>query len=302
MDATAIEAKGLVRYFGDRPVVNQVSLSIPVGTITGLLGLNGAGKSTLIKMLMGLLAPTRGTSQLLGVDSDQLSAAQRARIGYTIEGHFLYSSISLRDSERIQMESFPTWNSSIFQTTLDRFGIRPDARIRTLSRGQRAGVSIALTLSSQPDLLILDDPAMGLDPVSRRALNESLLSFMDGGDRTILLSSHLLDDIERVTDRVLLMVEGRILVDSSVDEFLSRLSTWTCERSDVRDNLTFIPGLVFARPIGNRLTMFVVDVDPEAEAAMKRIGGNTLTRQETTFDSSVIAYLSRTRSSESLLV
>lgn len=302
MTDIAIAAKGLVRYFGDRPVVDQISLELPVGTVTGLLGLNGAGKSTLIKMLMGLLAPTRGTCSLLGVESSRLGAAERARIGYTIEGHYLYSSLTVRDSERFQMESFPRWNSSVFQTTIDRFGIRPNARIRTLSRGQRAGVSIALTLSSQPELLILDDPALGLDPVSRRALNESLLAFMDGGERTILLSSHLLDDVERVTDRVLVMVDGRILVDNTVEGFLSRLSTWVCERPDAAEKLPSVPGLVFAKPTGNRLTMFVVDVDQEAEAVMQRIGGNTLARLESSFDDSVIAYLSRSRSSESLLV
>lgn len=302
MTDVAISARGLVRYFGDRLVVDQVNLELPVGTVTGLLGLNGAGKSTLIKMLMGLLEPTRGTCSLLGVESCHLGPSERGRIGYTIEGHFLYSSLTVRDSERLQMETFPRWNSSIFQNTLDRFGILPNARVRTLSRGQRAGVSIALTLSSQPELLILDDPSLGLDPVSRRALNESLLAYMEGGERTILLSSHLLDDVERVTDRVLIMVHGRILVDSTVDAFLSRLSTWSCDRVDATEKMPFVPGLVCARAMGSRLTMYVVDVDQEAEAAMQRIGGSSLARLDSSFDDSVIAYLSRSRSSDSLLV
>ncbi len=301
MPQIAIEAKRLTRYFGNRFVVDQATFALPVGTVTGLLGLNGAGKSTMIKMLMGLLAPTRGVCSVLGIESNQLSAADRGRIGYTIEGHFLYSSMKVRDAELLQCESFPRWNSLSFRSTIERFGIRLEDRIRTLSRGQRAGVSIALTLSSDPELLILDDPALGLDPVSRRSLNETILEFMEGGNRTVLLSSHMLDDIERVTDQVLIMVNGRIMVDSSVSGFLARVSTWTCERADSTGKLPFVPGLVFARPIGNHVTMSVVDVDEEAESAMRRIGGTTLTRMESTFDGSVIAYLSRSRSSESFL-
>jgi ABC-2 type transport system ATP-binding protein len=301
MSSIAISANNLTRYFGNTPVVRQVSFDIPTGTVTGLLGLNGAGKSTLIKMLMGLLAPTRGSCSVLGVDSTLLTPSTRARIGYTIEGHFAYGRMTVRESEQFQSDSFPNWNPTLFQNTIERFGIRPTARIRTLSRGQRAGVSIALTLSSDPELLILDDPALGLDPVSRRALNETILEFMEGGERTVLLSSHLLDDIERVTDRVLVMVDGRILVNSSVSAFLERVSIWTCDSSDEPRHIPCVPGLIHAYRTGRRLALVVVDVDRESEAAMARIGGSTLTRSDSSFDESVIAYLSRSRSSQSFL-
>lgn len=301
MSSIAISANNLTRYFGNTPVVRQVSFDIPTGTVTGLLGLNGAGKSTLIKMLMGLLTPTRGSCSVLGVDSTLLTPSTRARIGYTIEGHFAYGRMTVRESEQFQADSFPKWNPTLFQNTVDRFGIRPSARIRTLSRGQRAGVSIALTLSSDPELLILDDPALGLDPVSRRALNETILEFMESGEHTVLLSSHLLDDIERVTDRVLVMVDGRILVNSSVPAFLERVSIWTCDSSDEPRQLPCIPGLIHAYRNGRKLTLAVVDVDQESQAAMSRIGGTSLTRSDSSFDESVIAYLSRSRSSQSFL-
>lgn len=301
MSSIAISADNLTRYFGKTPVVRQVSFDISTGTVTGLLGLNGAGKSTLIKMLMGLLAPTRGSCSVLGVESTMLTPATRARMGYTIEGHFAYGGMTVRESEQLQSDSFPHWNPTLFQNTIDRFGIRPSARIRTLSRGQRAGVSIALTMSSDPELLILDDPALGLDPVSRRALNETILEFMEDSRRTVLLSSHLLDDIERVTDRVLVMVDGRILVNSSVSAFLERVSIWTCDSSDEPRQLPCVPGLIHAFQAGRRLTMAVVDVDQESEAAMVRIGGPSLTRCDSSFDESVIAYLSRSRSSHSFI-
>ncbi len=299
MSEIAIEAKRLTRYFGHRAIVNEVSFALPTGSVTGLLGLNGAGKSSTIRMLMGLLAPTRGSCSVLGIDSAKLTAADRSRIGYTIEGHYLYTSMSVRQLEELQKGSFARWNSSHFQSVIDRFGIQPHSVIRTLSRGQRAGVSIALTLSSEPELLILDDPALGLDPVARRALNETLLEFVGRGDRTILLSSHLLDDIERVTDRILIMVHGGIVVDSSIAGFLSRITAWTCRTAEPIDRSIPIPGLIDSNWTGDRLMMLVVDAGEESHSAMRLLGGDTLEQVHHSFDESVVAYMSRSRSSES---
>ena len=296
----AIEANGLTRYFGNKPVVQQATFTVPVGSVTGLLGLNGAGKSTTIRMLMGLLEPTRGSCSLLGVDSRQLKPEDRVRVGYTIEGHYLYSGLTVRDAELVQADCFPRWNSLIFQSTISRFGISPTDRIRHLSRGQRAGVSIALTLSSQPELLVLDDPSLGLDPVARRALNETILEFIEPGDRSVLLSSHMLDDIERVADRVMIMVEGRIVVNTTVPDFLSRIVTWSCECAEDFDSIS-IPGLISKRRIGKRWLFTVVDGNEETEQVIQTIGGGEATRTESSFDEAVVAYLSRSRTSESFL-
>jgi ABC-2 type transport system ATP-binding protein len=300
MTHIAIEAKDLCRCFGTKPVVQNVSFQIPVGSVVGLLGLNGAGKSTTIKMLMGLLEPTRGSCSVLGVESMQFSAADRVRIGYTIEGHFLYSSLTARQAEQLQCDTFPKWNASIYQATLDRFGISPQDRIRELSRGQRAGLSIALTLSAQPEVLILDDPALGLDPVSRRTLNETILEFVGSGERTVLLSSHLLDDIERVTDRILIMLHGQIVVDCSVSRLLERVSTWSGECHD-NSTKAVVPGLISQRRIDNRILWTVLDADEETEQALRRIAGDSIERVPVAFDECVLAYLSSARSSVSLL-
>lgn len=296
----AIEANGLTRYFGDKPVVQQATFTVPVGSVTGLLGLNGAGKSTTIRMLMGVLEPTRGSCSLLGADSRQLKPEDRVRVGYTIEGHYLYSGLTVRDAELVQADCFPRWNSLIFQSTINRFGISPTDRIRHLSRGQRAGVSIALTLSSQPELLVLDDPSLGLDPVARRALNETILEFIEPGDRSVLLSSHMLDDIERVADRVMIMVEGRIVVNTTVPDFLSRIVTWSCQCAEEIHGVS-IPGLISKRRIGKRWLFTVVDGMEETEQVIQTIGGGEATRTESSFDEAVVAYLSRSRTSESFL-
>ncbi len=146
MSEIAIEASGLTRYYGRKPIVRQIDFAVPRGSVTGLLGLNGTGKTTTIRMLVGLLAPTRGRSAMLGIDSQQLSPSDRARIGFAVEGHFLYNWMSVAACERFQSGTFPRWDSRLFRDTIDRFGISLDAKVSQLSRGQRAGVSLALTL------------------------------------------------------------------------------------------------------------------------------------------------------------
>lgn len=306
MSDYVISAQGLTRYFGSKAVVRQLDLCIPRGSVTGLLGLNGAGKTTTLRMLLGLLEPTRGTCQIFGKDSRKLGAEDRARIGYTVEGHFLYDWMTVRESEQFQKSTFPCWNAPLFADTVRRFGIDAAQRTRSLSRGQRAGVSLALTLAAEPELLILDDPALGLDPVSRRALNETLLDFCDGGRRTVLLSSHMLDDVERVADRIAVMVHGRLLVDTTVDDFRSRVSAWSIDLPLTSLATAAIPGLVQVRPLGGRTVVTVTDSDQETKAALTRLAGsasdqNPLERLPVTFEDAVIAYLSRSREGQSFL-
>ncbi len=298
----AIEARGLTRYFGRTAVVRDLNLRIPLGSVTGLLGLNGAGKTTTLRMLLGFLEPTRGSCEVLGKDSRQLGPEDRARIGYTVEGHFLYGWMTVRDCERFQRDTFPRWNASLFGETIQRFAIDASQKARTLSRGQRAGVSLALTLAAEPELLVLDDPALGLDPVSRRALNETLIDFCDCGRRTILLSSHLLDDVERVADRVAIMVHGRLLVDATVEEFCSRIRAWSIDLPPASRYSELIPGLIHARPLGGRTVITVVDADQETEAAIERVSQAAAERVNITFEDAVLAYLSRSRKSKSLFV
>ena len=298
----AISAQGLTKYFGSKAVVRQLDLNVPRGSVTGLVGLNGAGKTTTLRMLMGLLEPTRGTSQILGTDSQLLSPEDRARIGYTLEGHFIYGWMSVRQCEQFQRDTFPRWNASMFAETVRRFGIDPSEKTRVLSRGQRAGVSLALTLATEPELVVLDDPALGLDPVSRRALNETLLDFCDCGARTILLSTHLLDDVERVADRIALMVEGRLLVDTTLDDFRNRVAAWSLDLPPATRAIESIPGLINSRPRSGHTIVTVADPDQETEAAVARISSSTPESVPVSFEDAVIAYLSRSRDSQSFLV
>ncbi|TWT75134.1 ABC transporter ATP-binding protein [Allorhodopirellula solitaria] len=300
-ESDVIRTRRLTRYFGHKAVVEELDFAVPRGQIVGLLGLNGAGKTTTIRMLLGLLEPTRGSCEVLGVDSRCLTPETRARIGHTVEGHFLYPWMRVRECERFGRETHPRWDGGFFERSVRRFGIDTEAKVAWLSRGQRAGVSLASTLASNPELLILDDPALGLDPVSRRALNETILEFCQSGQRSVLLSSHLLDDVERVADRVALMVDGTMVVNTTIDHFRARIAAWTIDAPDsptAAGNLSMpvpIPRIVNCRPLGQRWQVTVVDPDEDTRAALSAIESRAMEPADVTFEDAVLAYLSRSR-------
>ena len=294
----AIQTRRLTRYFGRRAVVRELDFAVPRGSVVGLLGLNGAGKTTTIRMLLGLLAPTRGSCEVLGRNSQELTPDDRTRIGHTVEGHFLYPWMRVSDCAKFERDTHAKWNANFFDQTVARFGIDPTARVHWLSRGQRAGVSIAATLATDPELLILDDPALGLDPVSRRALNETIIDFCDGGERTVLLSSHLLDDVEHVADRIALMVDGRLLVNATLDNFRDGVSAWAAPTSADLTAIESIAGYVHSRIRGGRRIITLANATEESAMVLAKYGA-VREHDEVSFADAVLAYLSRSRVEQS---
>jgi ABC-2 type transport system ATP-binding protein len=156
MSDIVIQTHALTRYFGRKCAVDQVTLAVPRGSIFALLGRNGSGKSTFIRMLIGLLEPTRGSAAVLGQNSRHLTPRTRARIGYVAEGHPLIDWMRVSDLESFQKSFYPNWNDRLFKTIVAHFDLRPDSRAGKISRGQRAGLSLALVLATGPELLIID--------------------------------------------------------------------------------------------------------------------------------------------------
>jgi ABC-2 type transport system ATP-binding protein len=214
-----IETNGLTRYYGAKAVVNMVDLRVPRGCIFGFLGRNGAGKSSTIKMLLGFVTPTRGSSSIFGENSLNLSPKTRGRIGYLAEGHFVYGWMTIDECRDFQRGTYGKWNDDLFVGVIQHFGIERKARASTLSRGQRAGLALALTLSPEPELLILDDPSLGLDPVARHSLLQAMVFVTRNSDQTILFSSHMLADVERVADRIAVMDHGVLRAECSLETF-----------------------------------------------------------------------------------
>ena len=209
----------LTKYYGTKCVVNRLDLRVPAGCVYGLLGRNGAGKSTLIKMLMGMVHPDAGEVEVLGYPAAELPSAERARVAYVAENHPLYNWMTVGEAVRFTEAFYPHWNGRLVEQILDHFELSRTQKLRRLSNGQRAQVSLALAVAPEPELLVLDDPTLGLDTVVRRDFLESLIHIIQRQGRTILFSSHILGDVERVADRIGVMEGGVLRADCPTDHF-----------------------------------------------------------------------------------
>jgi ABC-2 type transport system ATP-binding protein len=208
----------ITRRFGKNTALDNVSLTVPRGGVFGLIGGNGAGKTTLIKHLLGLLKAQSGTVQVLGLDPVQNPVGTLGRIGYLSEDRDLPNWMRVCELMRYTQAFFPTWDEAYAQELRQAFDLDPRARIKELSRGQRARAGLLVALAHRPDLLVLDEPSSGLDPVVRRDILGAIIRTIADEGRTVLFSSHLLDEVERVADRVAIIHRGRILITATMDE------------------------------------------------------------------------------------
>jgi len=255
----AIETHGLTKYFGSKRVVDGLDLKMPKGKIYGFLGRNGAGKSTTIQMLLGLLEPTEGSAKILGFDCKRLPSEARARIGYLPEGHPVYGWMTVEECQKFQRASYGSWNEELFQAVLDHFRVGPRQKAGSLSRGQRAGLCLAMVLAPEPELLILDDPALGLDPVTRRNLLEAMIFVTRKEGRTVLFSSHILADVERVADTIWVLHDGRLRASCSTETFRQRIRRVVLRFSSSPPAIPSIPGVVRWRKKGEEMWVTYVE-------------------------------------------
>ena len=259
----AILTQRLTKYYAGRAVVNSLDLRVPQGSVYGFLGRNGAGKSTTIKMLTGMVHADSGKAFVLGEDVSQLAPATRARVAYLAEGHPLYRWMTVGEMARFARAFYPTWNDALLEQILDHFRLPRRGKIRRLSNGQRAQLSLALAVAPDPELLILDDPTLGLDTVVRREFLESLIQVIQRQGRTILFSSHILGDVERVADRIGILVDGVLRVDCPTDVFKESVRKIVLEFGRTPPEFRGCPGLVSRQQVGLNLEMVVVGFGDE---------------------------------------
>jgi ABC-2 type transport system ATP-binding protein len=212
-----ISCQNLVHYYGKKPALLDVSWELLAGRICGLLGRNGAGKTTTINILNSFLRPTSGKCLLLGEDSQSLSPVTKSRIGYLIEGHVQYGFFDCKQIERFYSAFYPEWNSAVYYHLLSKIDIGPQQKVSTLSCGQRSQVALGLILAQQPDLIIFDDFSMGLDPGYRRLFVEVIRDYAADGKRSILLTSHIIQDLEGLIDQVIFYRKGELLLDQNLE-------------------------------------------------------------------------------------
>lgn len=223
MDENAIKIESLVKFFDGRCVLDGIDLSVPKGCIYGLLGRNGSGKTTIIRILQGLEPPTRGRTFLSEVDSSELSAKLRGHIGYVAEGHNLIQNYKVGRLIQLCKDLSLQWNNEFFDHLMETFRLPTERKIKELSMGMRAQLNLALAMAIDPELLILDDPTLGLDTVARRQFLELAIDIIQKNSRTILFSSHILSDVERIADHIGILAAGKLVVDCPLEELKRRV-------------------------------------------------------------------------------
>lgn len=252
-----IVTENLTKYYGSKCVVNHLDLRVPAGCVYGFLGRNGAGKSTTIKMLTGMVRPDFGVARVLGEDAIELSPDVKRRVAYLAEGHPLYGWMTIDSAMRFTRAFYPQWNQTLFDQVLDHFQLDRKKKIKHLSKGQQAQVSLALGIAPDPELLILDDPTLGLDTVVRRDFLESLIQIVQRPGRTIFLSSHVLGDVERVADRIGVMVDGSLRVDCPTDDFKQAIRRVVLTFDSTPPTFAACEGLIALHAEGRRLDLVI---------------------------------------------
>jgi ABC-2 type transport system ATP-binding protein len=213
-----ISIAGLTRRFGSKTALASVSLAVPRGSVYGLVGANGAGKTTLIKHVLGTLRAESGTVRVFGLDPVADPVGVLSRIGYLSEDPDLPDWMRVDELLRYTRAFYPGWDAAYAEDLRNTFGLDPGAAIKTLSKGQRARAGLVTALAYRPELLVLDEPSSGLDPVVRRDILEAIIRTIADEGRTVLFSSHLLDEVERVADHVTMIDHGTVAMSAPLSQ------------------------------------------------------------------------------------
>ncbi len=222
-----IECKNLTHYYDKHLIYENLSFNVPYGHIFGLLGKNGTGKTTTINILNGYLQPKSGECRIFGENIQQMTSETRRRMALLIEGHVQYSFMTIEEIEKFYSAFYPRWEKAVYYELMNKLKIAPKQRICHMSCGQRSQVALGLILAQHAELLILDDFSLGLDPGYRRLFIEYLKEYATAENQTIFLTSHIIQDMERLIDDCIIMDYGKILVQKSVQELMNKFCRYT---------------------------------------------------------------------------
>jgi ABC-2 type transport system ATP-binding protein len=228
---SVLQAHGLGKKYGRRWALTDCDLEVPAGHVVGLVGPNGAGKSTLLNLAVGMITPSAGSVEVLG----EPAGTQQAKVGYVAQDTPTYSRLSVADHLRLGARLNPAWDDSLAQQRIERLRLDPKQRAGRLSGGQRAQLALTLGLAKRPDLLILDEPVAALDPLARREFLQDLMEAVAEQELSVLLSSHLVSDVERACDYLIVLVESRVQVSGEIDTLLATHFRLTGPRRDQKD-------------------------------------------------------------------
>ena len=288
-----IETRALSKRYGRKLALDNLDLRIPRGRIHAIVGANGAGKSTLFRILMGFMPPTAGEARILGKDSQQLTPADRARIGFVNEEHTLANWMRVSQVAAMQKHQYPRWNQQAYDSVIGHYHVLPEQKVGQLSRGERAGFNLALALAQGPELLVLDEPTLGLDVVAKRAFLESLLYSNAADDCTVIYCSHQMEEIERVADNLIILERGQLKHMSAPEDFTARVSHWVADVPFKGPELNTVPGLLEVQRLDGLHHYLVLDQDDGFERFLRESGARNVQSMPVSLDRAVNAFLAK---------
>ena len=288
-----IETRALSKRYGRKLALDNLDLRIPRGRIHAIVGANGAGKSTLFRILMGFMPPSAGEARILDKDSQQLTPADRARIGFVNEEHTLANWMRVSQVAAMQKHQYPRWNQQAYDSVIGHYHVLPEQKVGQLSRGERAGFNLALALAQGPELLVLDEPTLGLDVVAKRAFLESLLYSNAADDCTVIYCSHQMEEIERVADNLIILERGQLKNMSAPEDFTARVSHWVADVPFKGPELHTVPGLLEVQRLDGLHHYLVLDQDDGFERFLRKAGARNVQSMPVSLDRAVNAFLAK---------
>lgn len=294
MSTNCIETHNLSKHFGHKKAVNKLELAIPSGGIHAIVGSNGAGKSTLFRMLLGVETPTSGSAFVLGENCMDLSASTRARIAYVNEEHTLPMWMKVKDLLHMQKYFYPNWNEQVYRSVVGYFDVDISQKVSGLSRGERAGLNLAMVMAQQCEVLILDEPTLGLDVVAKQSFLEAILFSEFELNSTIIYCSHQMEEIERVAENLIVLEKGRLENNSPPEDFVNRISNYIVHFDGVKPDSSQFSGLLKLKHIDGLYHMTFLDQNDDViHAKLKQQGASQVTRKATSLNEAVNAFLTR---------
>jgi ABC-2 type transport system ATP-binding protein len=291
---TVISIKGLSRRFRTKLALDNVSLDVARGQVFGLVGSNGAGKTTLIKHVLGLLKPVQGSVEVFGFNPVTDPVEVLGRVGFLSEDRDLPAWMRVEELIRYTRAFYPKWDPAYAENLREQFQLDPRAVVKHLSRGELAKAGLLLALAHRPELLVLDEPSSGLDPVVRREMLEAIVRTVAEEGRTVLFSSHLLDEIERVSDQVAMMSSGRIVLRGALTEILESHHRLTLRFDTPPPTPPVVSGALHVTGSGFEWTVLCNGARGQVVAAAQRLGARVVAEDPASLDEIFLARVGKT--------
>ena len=296
MSESIIQISGVSRRFGQKLALDNVTLNIPAGSVFGLVGENGAGKTTLLKHVLGLLKPSDGTVRVLGLDPVTQPAEVLQQIGFLSEDRDLPLWMRIDQLMDYTRGFFPEWDVSFAGELVEMFELKTDQKLKTLSRGQLARVGLLLAIAHRPRLLLLDEPSSGLDPVVRRDILAAIIRTVADEGRTVVFSSHLLDEVQRVSDHVAMLHNGKLLMCDRLEQILETHVHLTVRLPNKLESHPEVPGALTCSGGGHEWSVLCNGQQEQTESWLREARAEILDRRTPTLDEIFVARIGQNAS------